>query len=894
MERPNPDELLSNLQRETAKAQRGRLKVFFGANAGVGKTYSMLEAARFAVAAGEEVVAGYLESHGRQETDRLAAGLETIEPLIVRSNGLERKEFNLDAALRRRPRIILVDELAHSNIVDGDPPMRHAKRWQDIEELLDAGINVWTTVNVQHIETLNDVVAGITGIRQRETVPDRIFDEADEVELIDLPSDDLLARLHTGKIYSLDKVPAATSGFFQASNLIALRELALRRTADRVDADARELRSEHGKSRPWLARDRFLIAVDANSQAEELIRFGKRFADALDADWVVATVEVPIARAQSRDIIRVQRADKLRFAASLGAETVTLDGVHIADTLVEYARQRNISRIVVGTPTPRHWQIWGSRPISAQLQQIAPDLDVSIIARRAVNTAERVARDERSRTAAKRKPQWKSYLAIVGISSLCTLVAQLMYPHFELSNILMVYLLGNTLIAYRLGRRLASIAAVVHVLLFDFFFVPPRFTFAVADAQYLVTFAVMLFISLTIAALVSNVRAQTKVAIARERRTSLLYGMTRELAAERSVERLIAIGSRHVAEVFSVDVCVLLVDSIGRLVALTPVNDIDRSIAEWVYTHNRPAGLGTDTLPGTSRQYLPLTGTKSPLGVLAVRPADLSRLKAPEQRLLLDTFVGQIGLAIERAQTNEAAEHAVVVAETETLRNTLLASVSHDLRGPLSVIATASGMLTSPEVNLSEAKRSELLATIARKSSEMSELVRDVLSLVRLESGAIRPECAWCDVDEMVSSALEIAAERFGPRTVRRLLAPNFPRVYLDEVMVLQLLGNLLDNAAKYTPETATLEIGAEIRGPVLELWVSDDGPGIPGSQFPQLFEKFHRGVPERNDGGAGLGLAICKTIARLHEGQIVAEPVSPHGLCFRLTLPHAVEGSAV
>jgi len=891
MERPNPDELLVQVQRETARAQRGRLKVFFGANAGVGKTYSMLEAARFAVASGKEVVAGYLESHGRQDTDRLAEGLETIEPLYVRSNGLVRKEFNLDAALRRGPHIILVDELAHSNIVDGDPPMRHAKRWQDIEELLDAGINVWTTVNVQHIETLNDVVAGITGIRQRETVPDRIFDEADEVELIDLPSDDLLARLHAGKIYSPDKVPAATSGFFQAPNLIALRELALRRTADRVDADARELRSDLGTTRPWLARDRFLIAVDANSQAEELIRFGKRFADGLDADWVVVSVDTPIVRSQARDAVRARRADKLRFAASLGAETVTLDGADVAETLVEYARQRNISRIVLGASSRGTWRGWRTRSLGESLQQLAPEIDVSIIARRSSSAPERVASTVRTPAPTKRKTPWKSYLAMASISALCTLVAQLMYPHFELSNILMVYLLGNTFIAYRLSRGLASVAAVVHVLLFDFFFVPPRFTFDVADVQYLVTFAVMLVISLTIAALVSGIRSQNKVAIARERRTALLYGMTRELAAERSVEKLVGIGSRNIGEVFSADVGILLADATGRLVALSPVDDLDRSIAEWVYSHNRPAGLGTDTLPGTSRQYLPVCGTTSPLGVLALRPADLSRLRSPEQRLLLDTFVGQIGVAIERAQSNEAAEQAVAVAEAEKLSNTLLASVAHDLRAPLSDIATTVGTLTSGEGSLSEARRSELLAAISRKASAMSALVRDVIDLVRFESGAVRPRLAWCELEPLIGAALEGATEKLGRRIVRRVLAANVPRVHVDEALIVRLLGNLLDNVAEHTPPTAVLEIGVEPKGTALELRVAVEGSGIPTAQFPPLFEKSQRGGAESGDGGAGVGLAMCKAIARLHDGHITAESVAPNGFCLRLVLPHAIGG---
>jgi two-component system, OmpR family, sensor histidine kinase KdpD len=477
-ERRDPDELLADVQRDEARARRGRLRVFFGASAGVGKTYSMLEAARVARAGGADIVVGYVEPHGRIDTERLLIGLEQLPFLEVRYRGISRREFDLDAALRRAPAIVLVDELAHSNVAEGEPLPRHAKRWQDVEELLDAGIGVWTTLNVQHLESLNDVVAGITGVRQQETLPDRVFDEADEVELIDLPPDDLLARLKAGKVYAVDRVGTATEGFFRKPNLLALRELALRRTADRVDAAALEFADQAPTSRPWLARDRFLIAVTPGGQAEQLVRIGKRFADALDAEWLVVSVETPQMLKLSEGE-RNRRIDVLRLAESLGAETVTLDGPSAADALLRYARLRNVTRIVIGEAKRTGWRAWLRRSTTTELVRRGRGFDVSVIARR--ETPEVRRREVPDSGPA--EVRWERYWAALLISACSTAVAAIMYPYFELTNLVMVYLLGATVAALRLGRGPASLAAIANVVTLDFCFVPPRVTFAVSNLQ---------------------------------------------------------------------------------------------------------------------------------------------------------------------------------------------------------------------------------------------------------------------------------------------------------------------------------------------------------------------------------------------------------------------------
>jgi two-component system sensor histidine kinase KdpD len=890
-ERRDPDELLAAVKRDAARAQRGRLKIFIGASAGVGKTYAMLEAARAARASGADIAVGYVEPHGRVETERLLEGLEQLPPVEVRYRGMTRREFDLDAALKRAPSTLLVDELAHSNIVEGEPRPRHAKRWQDIEELQDGGINVWTTLNIQHLESLNDLVAGITGVRQQETIPDRIFDEADEVELIDLPPDDLLDRLKAGKVYVSDKAATAADRFFRRPNLTALRELALRRTADRVDAAARAYSGDERSSRPWLARDRFLIAIAPNDQAEQLVRVGKRFADALDAEWLVVSVETP-ALLKLGERARNRRIAALRLAESLGAQTITLDGSSAAAALAEYARLRNITRIVVGEPRRRGWRALLAPSTAAKLVRYGQGLDVSIIARR--DSPRQAEAPEQS---GPRNVTWPRYWAAALVSLLCTGVAELMYPYFELTNLVMVYLLGATIAALRLGSGPATLTAFVNVMAFDFFFVPPRLTFAVSDLQYVVTFAVMLVVALVIASLVASVRAQTRVAGARERRTALLYAMSRELAATRQRENIARVAVKHVAETFSGHAVVLVPDPTGRLLhpSAAPLPEslrsADLSVAQWVYDHGRPAGLGTDTLPAALAQYQPLRGGSRTLGVLALRPTQRRRLLLPEQQHLLETFAGQIGLAFERASQAEEAEAALVAAETESLRNTLLASISHDLRTPLAAIAGAGSALADPDLAIDSAARIRLATTIESKAREMSKLISNVLDLMRFESGEVRLRVDWQTLEDLVGTALGPLHERLADHPVAIDLPDSLPAVRVDAPLVTQVFTNLLDNCVRHTPPGTRISISASADDNSVQVVVDDNGPGLPPGDPERLFKKFQRGREESNAGGAGLGLAICRAIITAHGGTISAVPRPGGGTRFAFTLPTA--GSA-
>jgi two-component system sensor histidine kinase KdpD len=888
-ERRDPDQLLAALKHEEARARRGRLKIFFGASAGVGKTYAMLEAARAARAAGSDLVVGYAEPHGRIETERLLEGLEQLPSLAVQYRGITRREFDLDRALERAPAILLVDELAHSNIGEGEPKPRHAKRWQDIEELLEAGINIWTTLNVQHLESLNDIVAGITGIRQRETIPDRIFDDADEVELIDLPPDELLERLRSGRVYVPERAAMATERFFRKPNLLALREIALRRTADRVDAAARDYAAIHGGARLGLARERFLIAIAPDHQADQLVRFGKRFADAMDAEWLVVSVETP-ALLSLGEKARNRRVAALRLAESLGAQTVTLDGPTVADTLLDYARLRGISRIVVGERTRRGWRALLHRSTAAKLARGGHGIDVSIIARHREPPVH-----ERLSATLPQTFHWGRYGLALLISGLCTLLAAGMFPYFALTNLVMVYLLGATIAALRLGRGPASLTAIVNVAAFDYCFVPPRYNFAVGDFQYVVTFAVMLIVALIIASLVANVRAQSRVAGARERRTALLYGMSRELVATRTLENLARVAIKHVAETFASEAVVLVPErDTDRLLhphglpVAGSLHGADLSVAQWVYTHGRPAGLGTDTLPATAAQYLPLKGTSRTLGVLAVRPTQRRRLLLPEQQHLLETFAAQIALAIERADLAEHAEMSRVAAETESLRSTLLSSISHDLRTPLAVIAGASSALNDATMSMDAPARARLAASIEEKAREMSELISNVLELMRFEAGEVRLRREWQTMDDLIGTVLERMNERLIGNTVELTLPAELPALQVDGPLVAQVIANLLDNAVKYAGPEAVIHITVRVEEQAIRVIVEDNGPGLPPGDPERLFAKFQRGRDEGNTGGAGLGLAICRAIVQAHSGTIAAGPRPGGGARFEFTLPAA------
>ncbi|HSE13807.1 MAG TPA: sensor histidine kinase KdpD [Rudaea sp.] len=890
-QRPDPDALLARVHEEEARGRRGRLKIFFGAAPGVGKSYAMLEAARKLKADGVDVIVGYVELHGRADTEALLAGLEVLPPQKLEHRGVVLAEFDLDAALRRHPATILVDELAHTN----HPGARHPKRWMDIEELLDAGIDVYTTVNVQHLESLNDIVAQITGVQVRETVPDRVFDAADEVELVDLPPDDLLQRLQEGKVYVAEKVRHALESFFRKGNLIALRQLALRATADRVDTSMREYRERHAIDATWPAGERVLVCVGPDPLSARLVRSARRLASALHADWFAVYVETP-------GLVRLPKAARdrvlqtLKLAESLGAETANLSSQSVAAEVLAFARQRNVSKIICGKPSRSRWRNRFRPSLVDEIIDSSGDIDVYVI------TGEEGAEAGAPPRMPARSSKWPAYAQGAAVVGAITLACLLLNSYIERSNLVMLYLLGTVLVAIRFGRGPSVLASVLSVGLFDFLFVPPVRSFAVSDAQYLITFAVMLATGLIISNLAARGRREASVARQRERRSGELYALSRELARNRDLESLAAILCRHALAIVEGEAAVLLPDSEGRVLdpghfcargvagaseVRYPVPGNDLGIAQWAYDHGQKAGRNTDTLASADAMYLPLNALRRCIGVLGLRPKDPRQLEIPEQMHLLESFVSQAAVAMERVQLAQAAHAADTQVESEKLRNILLSSISHDFRTPLaSIIGSASTLLDPASRTMGEEQRRGLLRAVLDEAQRLHRLVGNLLDLTRLTSGPVQLKRQPVAIDELIGAVLHRLHDALAGRDVTLDVPADLPLVPCDEVMIEQVLFNLVENAQKHTPPGTPIRISARAWPAVVEIVVADRGPGLAAGEEQRVFDKFHRGHEEAAQSGFGLGLAICKTIVEAHGGEIGARNLAEGGVEFRFSLP--------
>ena len=880
-QRPDPDALIARLRDEAARAGRGHLKIFFGASAGVGKTYAMLAAARRLRDAGTDVVVGVVETHGRSETEAMAAGLERLAPRRVARGAHFVEEFDLDAALARKPALILIDELAHSNVQGS----RHPKRWQDVDELLSAGIDVYSTVNVQHLETLNDVVSGITGIRVWETVPDRIFDAADEVVLVDLTPDELLQRLRQGKVYLAQQAERAVRNFFRKGNLIALRELALRRTADRVDVEMLQYRRDQSVAPVWQTRESVLACVGGGADGERVVRAAARIANRLEVPWHAVFADVPdeSRRAQQR---RAAALRLLTLAQSMGADTAILPGNDAVDALVQFARDHNLSRIVLGRTRPRPWMPW-RRPFSARVATAAADLEITTVAgagraRRAHAGSERVV------NVGPRAVPWAGYAWSAVLCALTAVVATPLLPVFALADVVMMFLLTVVLVAVRHGRGPAVLAAFLSVAEFDFFFVPPRFSFAVADTKYLATFAVMFAVALLAGQVTAGLHFQARVATARERRVRALYEMARELSGALLPEQIAQICERFMDSEFDARSCLVLADDAGRVVApsvAAPV--IDPGIAQWALDHGEAAGLGTNTLPAHPVLYLPLKAPMRVRGLLALEPRDASRLLGPDQGRLLDTVAHLIAIALERVHYVEVAQQSTLQMESERLRNSLLAAISHDLRTPLSVLVglADSLRLTQPPPGPAQAP---LIDQVREQAQRLRALVENLLDMARLQAGRVSLQRQWHAVEELVEAALRAMAAPLQPRTVQVHLPADLPLIDVDAVLLERVLCNLLENAAKFTAPDSRIDIGASAEPGQLTLWVDDNGPGLPPGREEEIFKKFERGDKESATPGVGLGLAICRAIVEAHGGRIRAHNRSGGGARFIIELPRS------
>jgi len=885
--RPDPDQLLAHTLAQAAAARRGQLKIFFGASPGVGKTYAMLAEAKRLREQGVDVVVGVVETHGRSETVAMLEGLELLSRKIVDHRGRNLQEFDLDVALSRHPSVLLVDELAHTNASG----CRHPKRWQDVEELLSAGINVLTTVNVQHMESLNDVIGGITGILVRETVPDHVFDDATEVVLVDLPPDDLLRRLKEGKVYLPEQAERAIASFFRKGNLMALRELALRRTASRVDDEVRAIRAGHRQQSVWQVSDALLVAIGPGAGEVKLVRAASRLAGKLDAPWHAVYVETPALQklpdAHRRDILKT-----LKLAQELGATTITLAAQDVTEALVNYASQHNFGTIMVGRARRQRFLLPWRKPMSRRIAERAQDIDVINVSREAAvyrgqsdaMRGDAIAGDVTGEASVPLRDYALSALLVAAV----TAVVMPLHNVLDLTNIVMLFLLGVMFAALKFARGPVILAAVLSVASFDFFFVSPRLTFAVSDVQYVLTFVVMLAVGLLIGHLMTGLRYQLHVSRYREERANALSEMAKSLSSALTQERVAEVANQSVATAFKARAAILVLtldDHLELVAGQSGLPGLDVAIARWCLDHTEVAGAGTDTLPSAAQLYLPLRAPMRTRGVLVVEPDNPQRLMIPEQRRLLETYAALIAIALERVHFVAVAQDSLLKMESERLRNSLLSALSHDLRTPLTAMVGLSETLAASLQNKDQ-EDVELAQAIRRQALRISRQVGNLLEMAKLQSGRLALRLDWQSLEEIVGAALEGLQPVIEQYPVSVALEMDVPLIRCDAVMIERVLYNLLENATKYCAPGTPVGISAALHGGevVVEVW--DKGPGLPMENPAQLFEKFVRGESESNTAGVGLGLAICQSIVLAHGGRIWADNRADGGAQFCFTLP--------
>ncbi len=890
-ERPTPEQMLARIRSDSSNVEsassEGKLRLFFGYAAGVGKTYAMLQAAQAMKREGREVVIGYVEPHARPETHALTEGLETISRLEIPYRGSVLQEFDLDSTLARKPEFVLVDELAHTNA----PGCRHAKRWQDVEELLAAGINVLSTLNVQHVESLNDVVAEISGVQVRETVPDSILQRADEVTLIDVSPDDLLERLRQGKIYVPTQAAFALEKFFRKNNLVALREMALRHAADRVHDDVEVARLGSAASRPWPTNERLLVCVGPSPTSAKVVRAAKRLADRIHAPWIALHIESASA-AQWSDADRQQLHRNLRLAESLGGEIVQASGDDVSQELLAYASSRNVTKIVVGKTgeTTRRW--WrGANSLVDRMLRDSGNMDVVVV--RGVDEPHPTSTSWYSNSSKLPPLRWLEAISYTIAATLITLLMNL--AGFSEVNLVMVYLLAVVAIAARCGSMPSMAASLASVLIFDVLFTQPYYRITVYDSQYLVTFAVMLIVGLLASTLTSRVRYQADTARRNERRAEALYRLSRRLANTAKTAELLQETEQIISEVFDAHAVIYLPNEERKVrpilghVASFAASAKEFATAQWVLDHNEPAGASTNTLPSSEALYIPLSTPDNVAGVMAIQPSKTNQQLSIDARQLLETYATQIAFAIERNNLSERSQRAELESEAEKLRSSLLSAVSHDLRTPLAAIAGAASSLDAniKRDSIDEANQ-QLLETIVDESQRLTRLVENLLHMTRLSSGKVQINRQWQPVEEVIGSALHRLDHVLGGREVKVEIKGDLPLINGDDILLETVLVNLIDNALKYSPNHKPIEIQSEIAGRGIAIQVADRGCGILPGDEEKIFEKFNRGSGTNTDRrGTGLGLAICDAIVRAHKGTITARNREGGGTIVRFTIPN-------
>jgi two-component system sensor histidine kinase KdpD len=864
--RPSPEALL----RQASQDARGHLKIFLGAAPGVGKTYEMLQTAQAKRREGLDLVVGIVETHRRQETEALLGGLEIVPRRRVEYKGRWLEEMDLDAILGRRPQLVLVDELAHSNA----PGSRHPKRYMDVEELLGAGINVYATLNIQHVESLNDVVAKITRIRVRETVPDSIIDRADDIELIDLTPDDLVQRLKEGKVYLPQHAERAIRHYFQPGNLTALRELALRRTAQRVDAQMVDYMRAHAIAGPWAAGERVLVCINQDPNGAAVVRYARRLADRLRAPW--SAIHIETSRAQRLgDEERDRIAEALRLAERLGGEALTIPGQNVTEGVLEHARANNFTHIVIAKSRRPRWSEWLRGSVTHSLIRQAGDISIHVIAERSqpeppTESAEPVVKAAPSIDV-------KAYLGSVCFVAAALGIGLVLQQFLAVSNVALVFLTAVLATAVTFGLWQSLFACLISVLAYNFFFLPPLYTFTIADPENVIALFVFAVVAVITSNLAARVRVQAITARHRAKTTEDLYLFARKLASSITLDDLLWATVFQIASMLGVNVVLLLpeADTVAMQAAYPPEDILDASdlaAAKWCWQNNQPAGRGADTLPGAKRLFLPMRTGRGPVGVVGLDADRPGPLLTPDQRRLLTALADQAALAIERIVLARDVERAQVAVEAERLRSALLTSISHDLRTPLASILGSATSLKNYRHSLADVEQDELIGTIQEESERLNRFIANLLDMTRLEAGAIEPRADMVDVDDIVGSALERARKVLARHRVTIDPVGDLPMLRLDPVLFEQALFNVLDNAAKYAPPGSEIRVSAGKEGGSVRIQVIDEGEGIPPEDLERIFDKFYRAqAGDSRRAGTGLGLAICRGFVEAMGGTITA-----------------------
>ncbi len=878
--RPDPDVLLHALRKEEEKAAKAKLKIFFGMCAGVGKTYDMLTAAHEAISKGIDVVIGIVETHKRPETEALVANLPEVPRKKIDYRDSVVEEMDLDAILVRKPKLVLVDELAHTNA----PGSRHVKRYQDVQELLDNGIDVYTTLNVQHLESRADAVAQITGSLIRETVPDSIFERADDIEVIDLPPDELLKRLEEGKVYAPERSKQAIQNFFRKGNLTALREMSLRLTAERVDHQLRDYMRTARITGPWKSGQRLVVGISPSPHSVSVLRWARRLSYTMNASWVAVCVE---ASTPLQENDKEQLSKNITLARKLGAEIITTSDENVADALIRVAREQNATQILVGKS--KRGLFSHSQRLIGDLVEKSHNVDVYIVGQ------EDNTQQERKRRAI---PKLQSTITQYALASaIVAVVALACFPFSQLvgyRTVSLIILLTVSLLPLRMGPGPVLVAATTGALMWDFFFVPPVFTFSIGHVEDVMMLGVYFIVALVTGVLTARVRAREKAVRQREERTSALFALTNNLSSAHSQEEVIRAAVSNIKKYFDADVAIILGEADGEMSAkphaasTINLDPKEYSVASWTYWNEKKAGKYTDTLPSAAATYFPISGPRYPLGVIGVRLHRNEKLSS-DQETSLDNFIAQIASAMERELLNDVNKKSIVVAESERLYKILFNSISHELRTPIAAIMGASENLMKNSSKQGDPSADEHTKEIHIAAERLNRLVANLLDMSRLESGMIQPKMDWCDVHDLINAAVNGLDRELLHHTVVVKIQDEMPLVKLDFGLVEQALTNLIHNAAVHTPEGSSITIDAKVEEKECVFAVADSGPGLAKDDLHKVFEKFYRAEGMKS-GGSGLGLTIAKGFAEAHKGTLTARNRDSGGAEFTLKIPLTTE----